>query len=283
MPLFRTDSGIKRLNYFLTAVLFVTIILFIVSFFARKVFPTAQEILPPLLQEPIQLAAGRAEFIFRYRGSAYQVAPVAEYQIAGLVVSHNQIDSLMDIYHTSDSVDLKDICVIWGKNLQTDDFRSVSFWSNAWTCHWGYYDGIDFSNREVANNHLLAADTKIQKQIRNLHIGDQIVLQGMLVDYSLEGSSFTRVSSRSRDDTGNGACEVVFVENVKVLKSAHPYWNVIYAYGGWAIGFLILLKIILFFKSSHREKNSFDDHERERKERLRRREELIYGVKKDDT
>jgi hypothetical protein len=67
--------------------------------------------------------------------------------------------------------------------------------------------------RSAANNHLIPANGAVLSAIRGLRVGQIVDLSGWLVD--AEGpDNFTWHSSRRRDDTGNGACELIYVEKV---------------------------------------------------------------------
>lgn len=67
--------------------------------------------------------------------------------------------------------------------------------------------------RSAANNHLIPANGAIRSQIRHLRVGQIVELSGWLVD--AEGpDNFKWRTSRRRDDTGNGACELIYVEKV---------------------------------------------------------------------
>jgi len=51
-------------------------------------------------------------------------------------------------------------------------------------------------------------------------------VRGQLVEYAHNhGFPFKRGTSVRRDDTGNGACETVFVESVDILHSAGALWR----------------------------------------------------------
>jgi hypothetical protein len=67
----------------------------------------------------------------------------------------------------------------------------------------------------AANNHLIAANADIAKAIRNLRAGEVVRLRGYLVQVS-RPDGFRWVTSLTRADTGNGACEVFYVEYVQV-------------------------------------------------------------------
>lgn len=199
----------------------------------RGRFPAPGKIDQALLVDPIQNPTDAAPFLLHYAGNTYHVTPQATYRLQGLVVTHNNITGFADIYHDSSSVDTKDICVVYGNNIRTGAYRQTEFWSGSWTCYARTEMGFLFDDSAFSNNHLITNSDAIREQIADIRIGDQVVVEGMLVDYypvNMPGS--VRASSLTRNDTGNGACEVLFVENVRVLKQGTPL-----AYIGRRYGF----------------------------------------------
>ncbi len=64
------------------------------------------------------------------------------------------------------------------------------------------------------------------KKLKNIRIGDQIHLTGHLANYRhFSGNGFARGTSTVRTDTGNGACETIFVNEVNILRSAPSLWR----------------------------------------------------------
>jgi len=76
-------------------------------------------------------------------------------------------------------------------------------------------------------------------------VGDQIRFTGVLAEYSHNhGFPFKRGTSTVRTDTGNGACETVYVNKIDILKSGGGPWRWL----KWlAIG-LILFCVIAWFR-----------------------------------
>ena len=75
-------------------------------------------------------------------------------------------------------------------------------------------------NRSSSNNHLVPSDSKIRSKIKKIRTGDHIKIKGYLVSIDgldEDGNTFYWDSSISRDDTGDGACEVIYVTDVKWL------------------------------------------------------------------
>jgi hypothetical protein len=55
------------------------------------------------------------------------------------------------------------------------------------------------------------ADSDVWRKLRKLRVGDVVKLEGMLVN--LENPDVgTRTTSLTRDDTGAGACEIIYVK-----------------------------------------------------------------------
>jgi hypothetical protein len=201
-----------------------------VAWFMKGTLVAPSGILPELRQEPVQTAVSRPDFSFAYKGQQCLVRPVALYEQWGLVVSHNNIESVADLYHDSTSVDTKDLCVIWGPNLESADYRRVSFRSGSFTCYFRYPAGVRFTMRAGANNHLITDSQLTRERIDEVRVGDQVRLKGMLVNYRMDDwGDFWRKSSLVRTDDG---CEVVFVEELEILRKGTPVWYALYR-AGW--------------------------------------------------
>jgi hypothetical protein len=208
--------------------------------------PSPSEIRPDLLQAPLQEATEREPFEFVYAGQTVRVRPVADYEIWGLVVSHNDIGSLADIYHDSSSVDTKDLCVVWGGNLQSGSLDKVTFESGPWTCYFSYPQGVRFDGREISNNHLVSDQDALREALAEVRVGDQIHVRGALVDYQLEDwGTHWRRSSKVRDDGGNGACEVLFFDEIEILARGTPFWYALFQ----TTRFLLFLVPLVFLHS----------------------------------
>lgn len=226
----------------------VSLILLFVAGRKKIELPGIGALLPALKQDPKQRSTKIPPFAFKYRGGEFLVKPVADYELWGLVVSHNNIHSIGDMYHDRDSVDLKDLCVLWGYNTESENYKKMQFWSDPWTCFIRTNSSEvfgEFEQTQFSNNHLISDVDKVLDRIRSAKIGDQVHLKGMLVNYSdANNPGWSRDSSVVRSDTGNGACEVVFVEEFEILKTNNPGWSEIHRVsrlGVWALGILVPL------------------------------------------
>jgi hypothetical protein len=66
-----------------------------------------------------------------------------------------------------------------------------------------------------SNMHMIPARKSIERKLKKVRIGDIITISGYLVDVDHD-SGWWWHTSMSRSDTGDGACEIVYVESLDV-------------------------------------------------------------------
>ena len=98
-----------------------------------------------------------------------------------------------------------------------------------------------FDMNQLSNNHLLSDDDDIRSRVRKIRIGDQIRVRGYLTSYESPGG--LRGTSTTRTDTGDGACETIYVERFEILKAATSYWRL----SMWASLAALLAGLFFFF------------------------------------
>jgi len=223
--------------------------LYVFSLWQESSLPDTSSMLKSSFRDPIQNNITERSFSFSYRGERYDIEPVAKYELWGLVVTKNNINSWADIMHTDASVDIKDVCVIWGENVASSDYKNVKFSSSDFTCYFQYPYQTVFDHDKISNNHLLSDDAVVRHAIRKVKIGDQIHIKGMLVNYSPRSNpNWVRRTSTVRTDSGNGACEVFFVKEFEVLYSSNAIWYTLAKLSLWTFIILLSLKIYSILK-----------------------------------
>ena len=113
-----------------------------------------------------------------------------------------------------------DFALGWGKMKDPQVYKQLSIrQSNRWY-YWRYENSPPIPVNEIssqsANTHLIPANKEIAKQLAKIDPDNLIYLKGQLVEVKSEDGWMWR-SSLSRDDTGNGACELMLVEEVRIL------------------------------------------------------------------
>jgi hypothetical protein len=100
---------------------------------------------------------------------------------------------------------------------------------------------------QLSNNHLISDDEFIRRQVRKIKVGDQVRLRGYLSSYTSEGGS-TRGTSTTRTDTGDGACETIYIEQFKIVEAATSFWRI----SMWASLALLLAGLVIHFRRPYR-------------------------------
>ena len=210
-----------------------SLLLWILSLFFINRLPRLQDIYAQLYDDPVQTNDNiPPPFEVKINKLTYVVTPRFHYELHGLVVSHHRSDSLLDVSHRrwQDYLNIKDLCVIWGINIESGIYRRMKFWNRDFTCMCKFPDQETaklFSASHLSNNHLLCNDKKLSRRILAARPGDQVYFKGYLVSYSQPANQFKRGTSTVRDDTGNGACETVFVTDFSILQRTNQVWQVI--------------------------------------------------------
>lgn len=221
-----------------------------VSWYQKDQLPAQLPPLPELNNEPIQKKVEMDPFLTAIADENYLISPRYSYELWGMVVSVHHSDAWWDRMHkrASDYLNIKDICVVWGQqNTRPEFYQNVDFSSGQWTC---YYSTRDmqahslFQGEKFANNHILADDPFIAEQIMDSEIGDIIHFKGYLSDY--KGRIAQRGTSITRTDTGNGACETVYITDFDLLHRSNAGWKSVYSVTGWLLLMWMTLVVLIF-------------------------------------
>jgi len=191
--------------------------------------PSPTSLRPSVRTDPEQTMVTEPAYHVRVGDVDYTIEPVASYDISGVVVSQHHADTWWDDVHAAwkDHLNVTDLCMVWGANAADGAYQNTKYSSGQFTCYFSGRDSKAFQpqySRAVSNNHLLTDNPAVARQLLNVRLGDQIRIRGQLVSYSHHtGFAFHRGTSTTRDDTGDGACETIFVRDLQVLRSA-PGW-----------------------------------------------------------
>ena len=112
-----------------------------------------------------------------------------------------------------------DIAVGWGPMSDSAVLASLDIWQSGRFYFWHYDEEPPVPPPVIvshsANWHLVPANDVVWRKLRGLRVGDVVQLDGMLVN--LENPEVgTMTTSLRRDDTGAGACEIIYVEKALV-------------------------------------------------------------------
>lgn len=225
--------------------------LLIAALWLRHDLPAPNRLLDDLRQEPEQVQVREAPFNTTVGGVTYTIKPLFSYELHGLVVSMHDSSTWWDYLHRewNDHLNVVDFCVIWGNNASSGAYRGIEFSSGQFTCNFRTSSAAvfeAFNMAGISNNHLLTDEALIAKKLRSVRIGDQVRFRGWLAEYSHNhgGQPFQRGTSTVRTDTGNGACETVFVKDFDIVRRGGGLWRSMV----WVAWAMIAIGLIGWFR-----------------------------------
>lgn len=158
---------------------------------------------------PQQQQADSAAFAHK----SYTLTPLAHFEIEARILSqtHYTFDREAELAPV-------DLALGWGPMSDIQVLSQISI-SQSNRFYFWRVDHFPIPRREIethsANMHMIPANEAIEKQLKSLRVGQKIRLQGELVQANgLDG--FYWKSSLTREDTGAGACELVYVKALTV-------------------------------------------------------------------
>jgi hypothetical protein len=226
-------------------------LLLLVAFWNRNALPAGIAFVPALEDEPKQRKVEERPFSVSYEGVEYSVDPQYAYELYGMVVSYRQHDGESTMHRrTNDHLNVADVCVVWSDTAMSPHLAKIDFWNGIFTCNFETRDDVawaHFKTNQLSNNHLLSADVATRERIDDIRIGDQIRIKGQLASYGAVGGP-VRGTSTTREDTGNGACETIFVDEFEIIAPAFSGWRAT-MHASLAV---LALCLILHFAMPHR-------------------------------
>lgn len=107
-----------------------------------------------------------------------------------------------------------DLAFGWGRMSDTAVLSQMDISQSGRFYYW-HVNTFPIPRREIetssANMHLIPADAGVRRAMEEVHPGEVVHLDGFLVDAS-RPDGWQWHTSLTREDTGNGACELVYVE-----------------------------------------------------------------------
>lgn len=144
----------------------------------------------------------------------YEIEPVAHYEIRAKVLS-------IERYRTGHDADLSpvDFALGWGPMSDNAIIKQLNITQgNRWyQYNWSDAPPIDpaIIVRTSANTHLVPADDNIKARLLKVRRGEIVNLKGYLINVKNPDGRVWR-SSLTREDSGTGACELMWVAEVAV-------------------------------------------------------------------
>lgn len=158
--------------------------------------------------DPRQLAIDRP---YDFQANGFALTARARFSLTARVLGreHYRLDPMAELVPY-------DLALGWGMMSDTSVLDRVDVSQGSRFYYWRTADDslpLDELARHSANMHLIAADSGVAAAIAAARVGQIVSLEGVLVDIQRPDGGGMR-TSLSRDDTGAGACEIVWVERI---------------------------------------------------------------------
>lgn len=159
--------------------------------------------------QPINAEANQASFNVK----GYSITPLETFDIEARVLSAEH-------YSSGREADLSpvDLALGWGKMSDEAVLKDIKISQSNRFYYW-HVDAFPIPRREIetqsANMHMIPADDAIASTLKSVKTGQVVKIKGLLVRADAPDGWHWQ-SSLTREDTGNGACEVVFVKEITV-------------------------------------------------------------------
>ena len=161
---------------------------------------------------PQQTALGEQPPNLSKRG--YRIKPLQRLSLEARVLSAER-------YWLDRGADLAplDLALGWGPMSDTSVLGQISI-SQSGRFYFWHVDRFPIPRHDIevnsANMHLIPADANVESALKSVRVGQLVHIIGYLVEVTGTDGWRWR-SSLSRDDTGNGACELMWVEDLHNL------------------------------------------------------------------
>lgn len=143
-----------------------------------------------------------------------ELSLLAEYSLKGVIKSKRKYSDYPA------RVSTYDFALAWGDLNKKEIDEHISYSQSSRWYFYRYKKDLPVSREYIAkhssNVHLIAADKKVLSKIKGAGDNDYVWLKGYLVNVNFKDKPWN--TSLTREDTGNGACEIMYVTDFITLE-----------------------------------------------------------------
>ena len=163
---------------------------------------------------PMDPVQEKLDGISPFTHDEYTVNPQAVFKVRALVLSANHFN-----WGKTAELSPVDLALGWGPMSDGDILKDIDVSQGSRWYYFSYQKAPPIPQNEIikhsSNMHMIPATDEIEKKIKSVHKGDVVEFKGYLVNLTME-SGWHWNSSLSRTDTGDGSCEVVWVNEFEI-------------------------------------------------------------------
>lgn len=167
---------------------------------------------------PQQSTANIESFVYK----DLQVEPLANFSVEAKVLSRENYSA--DKESIASPVDL---ALGWGRMSDEAILEEISISQRNRFYYWRV-DNFPIPRKEIeqhsANMHMIPANDEVAEQLEQVKAGEMVRFNGFLVNLK-RSNGWHWNSSTTRNDTGKGACELVWVEEFEIVHESELEFN----------------------------------------------------------
>lgn len=149
-----------------------------------------------------------------FERNGYRIRALARFEVSARVLGaeHYRFDREAQLAPV-------DLALGWGRMSDTIVLQRISISQRGRFYYWSTAD-FPIPRREIetfsANMHMIPADDRVEAALKSVRPGQIVAVRGYLVEARAPDGWRWR-SSMTREDTGAGACELIWVESVSMI------------------------------------------------------------------
>lgn len=173
-----------------------------------------------LSMDPVQVDCKDVKpFTIKENGKIYNIKPLANYKIIGIVVAKNTF-----LFDVTAPIAPVDIGLVWGELAKPENYKHMKFYSNFRLLTYNIPNDFKLSKdvfqTHHSHNHIISATEEVKKKVMSLKMDDIVILKGYLVEVTGKTLGSPWKSSLRRDDhlfNSGAGCEIFYVEDITLL------------------------------------------------------------------
>lgn len=166
---------------------------------------------------PLQTAvvANASPITWQREKYSWEITPLAEFQVSGRVLTRQAYK--LDWQSEISPIDL---AIGWGELNDAKADKYIEWWQSGRWYYYRWHDSSPYDEKYLrthsSNIHIIPATEDLEEILLRIRKDDQITLEGKLVNVEAtnESKRWQNQTSLTRNDSGNGACEILLVERL---------------------------------------------------------------------
>lgn len=183
-----------------------------------QVSPIEKDFAPEKIADPIQTRYSGDEYIsISLPDTQLRIYPHANYRIYAMVVSKKGYN-----FGWESKIAPYDLALVWSGLMLPENQRGIRYsQSNRWYFYRydaGYPLAKSYIRSHSSNHHMIPANDNLKNALKSVKVKDKIYMEGYLVNIkgTVKGRNVWWNTSMSRNDSGDGACEILYLKKAVI-------------------------------------------------------------------